>query len=303
MPAQLPPLGPGKHLPSAARIRPRASLGRKRQTSRSLPGSPWLGHVRWQLPLHRQAASFVVECTGTQREIKRYIAVYVKCLYSTPIMQAHHAVVFEGDMRAAETAALSYVEETLGLTPRKNPDVSVTHFEQFTINDARDLKQRAMQAPIGERQVFVLVFEKVTVPAQHALLKLLEEPAENTHIVLVLPEVGQLLRTVQSRLAYVGCFLGEPTEVARAAEFLSAGTQARIKLVQHLYINVKDDAKIHYRNKARVFLDAVEYQLHQRGVHDHTADLREVAFVRQYINDPSSSLKMLLEHLAYTLRQ
>jgi len=218
-------------------------------------------------------------------------------------MQAHHAVVFEGDMRAAEAAALAYVEDILGLAPRQNPDVSLLRYEQLTIDDARTLKERAMQAPIGERQVFVLVFEKIIVQAQHALLKLLEEPANNTHLVLVVPEMAQLLETVRSRLAYAGRFAGEPVELPLAKEFLAGDAQARIKLVRHLYTSVKEENKLPYRNKARALLDALEYILHADTRSGQHESLTEVVFVRQYITDPSSSLKMLLEHLAYALRQ
>lgn len=216
-------------------------------------------------------------------------------------MQLHHAVVFEGDIRAGEEAALRFVVEMLGLRVDKNPDVSVVRFEQLTIDDARKLKDRAMQAPLGERQVFVLIFDKIVIQAQHALLKLLEEPAKNTHLVLVLPELAQLLPTVQSRLAYGGRLHGEPAERALAEEFLAAEPKKRVKLVQHLYTNVKEPQKIPYRNKARVIVEALEHELYTRGVREQAAALHEVVSVRRYLTDPSSSLKMLLEHLAYTL--
>lgn len=216
-------------------------------------------------------------------------------------MQAHHAVVFEGDIRAGQEAALRFVGEVLGLRVDKNPDVSVVRFEQLTIDDARELKTRAMQAPLGERQAFVLVFDKIVIPAQHALLKLLEEPATNTHLVLVVPELAQLLPTVQSRLAYGGRLYGEPEEGALAEEFLAAEPKKRVKLVQYLYTNVKDPQKIPYRNKARTIVEAIEQRLSARGVREQAAALREIVFVRRYLTDPSSSLKMLLEHLAYTL--
>jgi len=117
------------------------------------------------------------------------------------------------------------------------------------------------------------------------------------------PEMAQLLETVRSRLAYAGRFAGEPVELPLAKEFLAGDAQARIKLVRHLYTSVKEENKLPYRNKARALLDALEYILHADTRSGQHESLTEVVFVRQYITDPSSSLKMLLEHLAYALRQ
>lgn len=206
----------------------------------------------------------------------------------------HHAVVFEGESSAARAAALAYVRETLLLPLERNPDVVVYEHERLGIDDARELKLRASQAPLSAGQAFVLVFDTATREAQNALLKLLEEPAEATYFVLVVPSIELLLPTVRSRLAYGGRARGAPVELPLAERFLSATIGERLTLIEPL-VKEKDRARV------RAFLDALEQMLYRQGVGKRAAELREVVFVRGYADDRSASVKMLLEHLVHVL--
>jgi len=214
----------------------------------------------------------------------------------------HHAVVFDGHRDGARDAALLYVREVLDVATNGNPDLVTSHYEQLTVDHARELKERSAQAPLTARQVFVLDIERITREAQNSLLKLFEEPSSTTHFLLVVPSVELLLPTVRSRLAYGGRFLSALEEQSLAESFLAAtDPKARIKLVQKLYTNVKDSEKLAVRIRARAVVDALETTLHARGVQTSAMQLRELVFVRRYLADTSSSLKMLMEHLVYTL--
>lgn len=217
------------------------------------------------------------------------------------MQNAHHATVYEGEREAGLARARVYVESEVGVKFEANPDITIHLSEQYTVDDARTLKERAYQSPLGSAQVFVLAFDRITREAQNALLKLLEEPAERTHFILLVPSVEILLPTVRSRLAYGGRVVGSLSEADMAELFLASSPSERIKLVEPMYKNVKDDMKLVVRTRAVHFLDALEDRLHKHGVRKNASALNEIAFVRRYIGDSGSSLKMLLEHVALTV--
>lgn len=203
----------------------------------------------------------------------------------------HHASLIESEREAGITWAHAYVEKELKLPLKGNPDVETILRDRYTIEDARLLTVRASQAPLGSAQVFIIVCESILLEAQNALLKLLEEPAPNTHFLLVLPTRKGLLPTVQSRLSYRGRLTSEPTETVFAEKFLQATIANRVAMLQPV-LKDKD------RAQARALVDAIEALLHKKGVREHARALKEVCFIKTYLRDTSSSLKMLLEHLA-----
>lgn len=73
----------------------------------------------------------------------------------------------------------------------------------LTIDDARKAKQFVTLKTIGEgtikRAILIFDAEKLTIEAQNALLKLIEEPPEDTTIVLTLSKQAKLLPTIVSR--------------------------------------------------------------------------------------------------------
>ncbi len=217
-------------------------------------------------------------------------------------MTAHHAVVYEGDRSAGSQVARSYIEDVLGVRYRSNPDVCIIEGEQCTIHDVRALKDRAYRHAFGVVQVFIIAFDRFTVQAQNALLKLLEEPASNTHVVLLIPTLEHFIPTVRSRLEYGGAVRAEhPPELPFARDFLRASPEERIALLGPLTKSVPDAEKPAARSRASRILDALESSLEAYGPRTHADSLREVLFVRRYLVDTSSSLKMLFEHLAITL--
>lgn len=213
----------------------------------------------------------------------------------------HHAIVFDGDREAGLREAGLYVQRAWGIAVSQNSDVFTATYEQMSIEDARDITMRASLSPIGSLQVFILGCDKLTPYAQNALLKLLEEPNKHTRFVLVVPDMSILIPTIRSRLLYVGHVVGAVEEREFAMRLVRATPRERVKLFEPLHKGVKENEKLASRNRVRRVVEAIEVVLHEQGVVAHARALREVVFVRTYIQDPSSSLKMLLEHLAVTM--
>lgn len=69
------------------------------------------------------------------------------------------------------------------------------------IEAIRNLKAKLKLKPYLAQEKIAIISsaEKLTLPAQHALLKTLEEPTKNTYLILEIENPNQLLDTIRSR--------------------------------------------------------------------------------------------------------
>lgn len=209
----------------------------------------------------------------------------------------HHAYLIEGSPALAREASLRFAKE-LGLSLVGSPDLHLRMFDSFGIEDARALQEIAQMRGVSGCKFFALGCSSMTTEAQNALLKLFEEPPQDTHFVLALPH-GVALPTLRSRMEMLT--LQEKSgreEEARA--FLRGTYRERSGLIAAI-IRDKD------RGQARTFLDALERTLYAEAHTPFTREegegLADIARARSYLADRSPSIKMLLEHLAVTLPQ
>lgn len=207
---------------------------------------------------------------------------------------AHHAYVAYGmPSRAKELAAM--LAKELALTLAHNPDLHIRQYESLGVDEARDLSSLAALSGVGGKKLFVIAAHTITREAQNALLKTLEEPAEETYFGLLVPR-GALIATVRSRLIEVS-LPKRKEESALAESFLAAPPAARSKLIAKV---VEDKEK----NAARELIDGLEALLRKdmKKALVRIA-LEELSMTRTYLMGPSPSVKMLLEHLALVLPQ
>lgn len=85
----------------------------------------------------------------------------------------------------------------------KYPSADVHHevVDTLHISTVRNLRELAHRAPVAGSHRWIVIFAK-TYPqiTQNALLKTLEDPPETSKILLVVPDIAQLLPTVRSRI-------------------------------------------------------------------------------------------------------
>lgn len=85
-----------------------------------------------------------------------------------------------------------------------NPDFLNLSLSFFGIDDSRRLKSfQSRRAVRFSDKCIVIQSNTFTIEAQNALLKTLEEPAQNTHIFIISSQAGNVLPTVTSRCQLV----------------------------------------------------------------------------------------------------
>ncbi len=96
----------------------------------------------------------------------------------------------------------TWVHREWSLTIDTSPYViwANTESESLTIEAVRLLQQQLSYRAVGELQLVICPgIDSASLPAQQALLKLLEEPPTATQIILTASGLGTVLTTIQSR--------------------------------------------------------------------------------------------------------
>ncbi len=206
----------------------------------------------------------------------------------------HHATLFVNEDR-------KNFAETLWKELEHDSLAHIFHDHSvLDIDTARALTSWANTPYEGEK-VALLSFHTITLPAQNALLKILEEPRAGVRFILVTSNQESLIPTLYSRLQHK---VNEDSEVKndKARQFLSASSSERMKLpfVTSL-LSAKDEEGRKEREGIRTFiLSLVDVLTKSNSESKYILATIETA---SYAGDSSSSGKALLEYLALLLPQ
>jgi len=102
--------------------------------------------------------------------------------------------------------ALKIAQENLKENPLSHPDfLSITGLKSIGIEQIRELEKKLVLKPYQGKIKITIIneAEKLTLPAQNALLKTLEEPPANSLIILTAAKKDSLLPTIISRCRIV----------------------------------------------------------------------------------------------------
>jgi DNA polymerase III delta prime subunit len=198
----------------------------------------------------------------------------------------HHALLYIG--------VDSFDVEHFSKQQKSTNDIIVQRYNEFRINDARQLIALATQTPVHQsRQCFVVIANSIAVEAQNALLKLLEEPPAVSSFVFVLPQ-NTLLPTIRSRFMIMSSKAKEVDLPAIFADFVSEAIPARLSRIATVVekkdvttFGVMRDGLIQYLAKKKRGLTVLQVtRLHWLVIQ---MQLR------------GASLKMLWEDVAFTI--
>ncbi len=218
-----------------------------------------------------------------------------------------HAYLLEGNGKSTFQELLNFLEKDLNFQISSNPDFYTVSFDTFGIDDGRLIKDfQSKKAIIGNKQIIIIQTNFITIEAQNSLLKMFEEPTENTHIFLLIPSSETLLPTLKSRLTIIKSFREKklPDEISqlKEVEFLQASLGDRFEMIK-MFLPKKKDEKADKAGTIQ-FLDNLEKTLYQKfkkeqKVNENLVDIfSEIRQCRSYLSDRSPSVKMILEHLS-----
>lgn len=216
--------------------------------------------------------------------------------------ELHHAYVASADV-ATLVAALA----ERGVPRTGCPDVYIYECQQFGIDDARSLRERASMNPITlSRRIFIVACASVNAEAQNALLKTLEEPRGNAVFFFLLPSPERLLPTFRSRTQQL--HVGHPISCKSPSAheqftkslipvdtFLRAKPAERITLLE-VFTKKKEDEERDMQG-IHALLDELERTLPRERVEG----LRAVYRAKRYMADKGALVKPLLEQIALLL--
>ncbi len=234
----------------------------------------------------------------------------------------HHAYLIEGARDEIVLEIFEFMKD-LGVETFSNPDFYNMHIDNFKIDEAFKLREMGTEKSFGiNKKIFVISFNHTTLDAQNVLLKMFEEPIEDTHFFLIAPEVDALLKTLVSRFYFIstrklarpaGGDLAEEMKVAE--KFISMPLRARIDFVKELLAvdGEEDDEEMvpldSIRAKALRFLNALESVLHNKisearpnmlGLASLT-HFDQIFKAREFLRQPGSSAKSLMESVALAI--
>lgn len=209
----------------------------------------------------------------------------------------HHAYLIEGETKIILPELFEVIGK-LGVKTSGNPDFCHIAIDTFKIEDARSLKSLTSESGITKsKKVFVISTNNLLLEAQNALLKLFEEPIPETHFFLILPNTNILLKTFSSRFYKISAS-DEPDE-KDAKKFIDMGKAERISFLREL---LEDEENA--RARANKFINELESYLHSTGrlnLAQNIALAEQIFKVREYLHQPGSSAKNLLESIALVL--
>ena len=226
----------------------------------------------------------------------------------------HHAYLIEGKEDTVIDELFKFFEQSLDITVKGNPDFLHLAFDSFGIDEGRRLKEmQTGKAFAGDRRFFIVSTSSFTHEAQNSLLKVFEDPSPNVHFFVIMPSADGILPTLRSRFFIIPHESKYKTKkihdekIISAKEFLENTSASRLAMIKGV---VEDKDK----DKALELLNNIESELHSKfiasvgtssraSLKQHARFLEEISLAKQYLHDRSSSVKLILEHVALILPQ
>lgn len=206
-------------------------------------------------------------------------------------MLDHHAFVCR-----VPTVSLDVVKAARSSFPLEL-ETEYVLIDAFGINDVRTLTEKAFIRPINGKTLLLVVGVKmVTVEAQQALLKILEEPPASTSFLFVIPQTLHLLPTTLSR------FLNHPftEDVATVETFVEYSEFKKMSPADRMVLVAEKMTK-----KDTLWVEAIkcglQHELRQSGSIKNTNNVATLYFVAEHLQTRGAGNKMLLEELAFSL--
>ncbi len=220
----------------------------------------------------------------------------------------YHSYVVEGNPETTPTLLRTFLEER-GDIEKQSPDVLFQIYDSFTVEDSSQIKEWHSELGITDgKRICIIGTKFINHDAERTLLKIIEEPAENTHFFIVVSNADMLLDTILSRAHIVKVSWVENNLLKiNAQDFFKSIPKIRIKIVEDIISKHKDDeGSGGIRYSAIELINGLEKLVYDKWKADKKNSgiqfsLDELSKAREYLSLPGASVKMILEHIALVL--
>lgn len=208
------------------------------------------------------------------------------------VIPAHHAVLLIHENR----------EEISNSLWNELQEISPAHrfFNQtvLDIDTARNIITWA-NTPYNDEKIALISFHTASLPAQNAMLKVIEEPPVGVRFILLTSNKESLIETVLSRVQEIKSE-GRKTKSDDAEEFLNTNYSSRMKLpfVVSLLSKMDEDGRKDREQVRNFILSLAEVLKNKKAESKYILETLETA---SYASDSSASGKALLEYLSLLL--
>lgn len=212
----------------------------------------------------------------------------------------HHAYLVEGMRDEILPEILSFMD-VLGISTSNNPDLCQIHLDNFKMDEVLLLRSMVDEKAFSSgKKIFIISANQFSLDAEHALLKIFEEPKKDTHFFLIVPDKNALLSTLVSRFYFI------PTKInlkdtKEIENFIKMPASERINFLKDFLKGNDEDEEIvvtdSVRAKSLRFLNILESVLH-KNVQKNLSCFEQLFQVRKFLRQPGSSTKSLMESLA-----
>lgn len=178
------------------------------------------------------------------------------------------------------------------------PDITLCDGALFGIEEARELRRKAYLTA-ADKKIFLIASAKLSPDAQNALLRVCEEPPEQTHIFVFVASSEKLLPTLRSRLVPITLPMTRDLTPEREAEllnFLRDTPAVRLRAVTKYATD---------RTWTVALLRDVEIFIVGRGLtrknHEWAGALETIGHMRRALYRPAAASRMIAEYITVVL--
>lgn len=216
----------------------------------------------------------------------------------------YHSYVIEGEGDTISSYILSILEERK-LIEENSGDTLILSYDSLSIPDSIRIKEWHKNKPIGNgKKVCIINTKFINREAEQSLLKIIEEPNEDTHFFIIIPDSSILLDTILSRVHIIKYYSNQNLDSNKIAEeLLQLSLKNRLNKIADIIKEFKDkDNSGGLRFQAVSIINSLEKIIYEKWKKDLNNKnlifiLEEIKKMRIYLSTPGASVKMILEHL------
>lgn len=206
----------------------------------------------------------------------------------------HHAklIVHNDRNKVTELILKEYVN---------NPALVIHDQNVIDIDTVRTLSSWHIKE-MNTKKVAVVSFHTITHQAQNAMLKLIEEPRDDTSFIFITTQKENILPTVLSRMMEVKFDFILDAENENVKLFLKTEKVLRMKLsfIKEM-LEAEDEEGRKDRESVQKFCMQLEQELSRQDLCKNLKEVKELRRMISYLGDSAGSPKMVLEYLSLLL--